>query len=80
MTSEIKHYMCLLTLHDLSGVITNVISEAVIESSAGLNAELIVQASITLTCTVASGARSLDWLVYILTLLLLTAEKHSGPS
>ena len=69
--------MCLNDLY--CAVTTNVISEAVIESSAGLNAELIVQASITLTCTVASGARSLDWLVYILT-LLLTAEKHSGPS
>ena len=71
--------MCLNDLY--FAVITKVISEAVIESSAGLSAELIVQASITLTCTVASGARSLDWLVYILTMLLLThAEKHSGPS
>ena len=70
--------MCLNDLY--FAVITKVISEAVIESSAGLSAELIVQASITLTCTVASGARSLDWLVHILTLLLLTAEKHSGPS
>ncbi|KAL5249910.1 hypothetical protein ACHWQZ_G015848 [Mnemiopsis leidyi] len=58
-------YTCTFTLNDgssVSAIQRLTARQAVIESSDGLTPRLIVRASITLTCTVASGAKSIEWL------------------
>ena len=51
-----------LLLLSFYSIADKIISEAVIETSEGkLDPHLIVQASLTLTCTVKAGAKSLEW-------------------